>query len=199
MRLISYTDAHGQTGFGALCGDDGIVDLSQRLQIQNIGAALRTFGSDAILNLISGAKADLPITALASYLPVVPDPPRIFCIGLNYDEHRIESARPSTPHPTVFLRLAESQVGHRQALLCPAESDCFDFEGEIALVIGKGGRRIKPELAWSHIMGVSIYNDASVRDWQAHSTQWSAGKNFTATGAFGPSSSPPTHSQKTNH
>ncbi|NYT35248.1 FAA hydrolase family protein [Allopusillimonas soli] len=187
MRLISYTNVHSESAFCAVCGDDGIVDLSGRMNIHELGHALRTVGASDILEQASGKQADLPMSAIVSYLPVIPDPARIFCIGLNYEAHRIEAVRERTPHPTIFLRLPQSQVGHGQPLICPAESDSFDFEGEIALVIGRRGRRIKPEHAWSHIFGISAYNDASVRDWQAHATQWGPGKNFPATGAFGPS------------
>jgi 2-keto-4-pentenoate hydratase/2-oxohepta-3-ene-1,7-dioic acid hydratase in catechol pathway len=86
----------------------------------------------------------------------------------------------------VFLRVAESQAGHAQAMLCPRESSKFDYEGEIAIVIGKAGRRIAESNAWEHVAGYSCYNEGSVRDWQRHTSQFTAGKNFAATGAFGP-------------
>ena len=120
------------------------------------------------------------------YLPVVPDAPRIFCVGLNYDEHRIEAKRETTAQPTVFLRVTSSQVGHQQPIVLPRESTSLDYEGEIAVVVGKGGRRISESVAWEHVVGYAPYNDGSIRDWQSHTTQWTPGKNFPGTGAFGP-------------
>ncbi|RYE60132.1 MAG: FAA hydrolase family protein, partial [Oxalobacteraceae bacterium] len=110
----------------------------------------------------------------------------IYCIGLNYREHVEETGRTESEHPTVFLRTAQSQVGHGDTLLKPTESDQFDYEGEIAVIIGKPGRRIEKQHALEHVAGYACYNDGSARDWQAKSSQWTAGKNFPATGAFGP-------------
>ena len=120
------------------------------------------------------------------FLPVIPDPGKILCIGLNYEEHRIETEREKTDNPTVFMRVADSQIGHQQPMLVPIESDNLDYEGEIAVVIGRGGRRIAQADAWSHIAGYAAYNDGSVRDWQRHTAQFTPGKNFVASGAFGP-------------
>lgn len=186
MQLISYARAGVEEAFGSLDEQGNIVELSDRLGERNLGQALRRYGSDALLQCAAGTAADLHLSSISAYRPVVPDPQSIFCIGLNYEEHRIEANRARTDHPTVFLRLPSSQVGHKQPIICPAESNCLDFEGEIAIVIGRAGRRIKPEQAWDHILGFSAYNDASVRDWQSHSTQWGPGKNFPSTGAFGP-------------
>jgi 2-keto-4-pentenoate hydratase/2-oxohepta-3-ene-1,7-dioic acid hydratase in catechol pathway len=107
-------------------------------------------------------------------------------VGLNYEEHRVETGRDKTENPALFIRVAESQVGHDQPILMPAESTNLDYEGEIAVVIGRRGRRIKDEDAWKHIAGYACYNDGSVRDWQRHTLQWTAGKNFSRTGGFGP-------------
>jgi 2-keto-4-pentenoate hydratase/2-oxohepta-3-ene-1,7-dioic acid hydratase in catechol pathway len=133
-------------------------------------------------------QARQPDAALADvqFLPVIPDARKVFCIGVNYADHLEETKIRKSPHPTVFMRYAESQVAHGQPLLHPRESTQFDFEGEVALVIGRGGRRIRPQDAWSHIAGYACYNDGSVRDWQFHTTQWGPGKNFAATGGFGP-------------
>jgi 2-keto-4-pentenoate hydratase/2-oxohepta-3-ene-1,7-dioic acid hydratase in catechol pathway len=119
-------------------------------------------------------------------LPVIPNPEKIVCIGLNYEAHRLEAKRAETQFPTVFPRWPTSQTSHGATIPLPPESVQLDFEGEIALVIGKGGRRISKEASWSHIAGYAPYNDASIRDWQYHTTQWGAGKNFDGTGAFGP-------------
>ena len=110
----------------------------------------------------------------------------MLCAGLNYDEHVRETRRERTERPTIFMRYAESQLGHEQPILLPPESERLDYEGEIAVVIGRAGRRISEEDAFSHIAGFACYNDGSIRDWQTHTSQWGPGKNFQATGAFGP-------------
>ena len=119
-------------------------------------------------------------------LPPIPNPGKIFCIGLNYEDHRQETKREKTEAPAVFVRFPESQVGHDQPILRPRESTKLDFEGEIAVIIGKSGRRIAEKDSWDYVAGYSCYNDGSVRDWQWATTQWTAGKNFAATGGFGP-------------
>jgi 2-keto-4-pentenoate hydratase/2-oxohepta-3-ene-1,7-dioic acid hydratase in catechol pathway len=119
-------------------------------------------------------------------LPVIPNPGKIWCCGLNYGEHVRETNREVTEQPTFFLRVADSQVGHGQAMLRPPESTQFDYEAEIAVVIGRPGRRIAEADAGQHVAGYACYNDGSVRDWQRHTTQWVPGKNFWRTGGFGP-------------
>jgi 2-keto-4-pentenoate hydratase/2-oxohepta-3-ene-1,7-dioic acid hydratase in catechol pathway len=184
MRLASFTTPKGAS-YGAVT-DKGIVDLGKR--IGNRFSDLRALlGKDGL------GEAKKHLTAAPDYkeseitwLPVIPNPGKIVCVGLNYEEHRMETGREKTENPALFLRVAESQVGHRQPLLRPRESTHLDFEAEIALIIGTPGRRISQENAFKHIAGYSCYNDGSVRDWQRHTVQWTAGKNFVATGAFGP-------------
>jgi 2-keto-4-pentenoate hydratase/2-oxohepta-3-ene-1,7-dioic acid hydratase in catechol pathway len=120
------------------------------------------------------------------FLPVVPNPRQIFCIGANYEAHRKEIGGTEVAWPTVFLRLSGSQVGHGAALIKPPESDRLDYEGELAVVIGRGGRRIPADEAMEHVYGYACYDDGSVRDWQNHTAQWAPGKNFVGTGGFGP-------------
>ena len=119
-------------------------------------------------------------------LPVIPNPGKIWCCGLNYGGHVREAGRTVSDKPTFFLRIADSQVAHGQAIMRPRESDRLDYEGEIAVVIGKPGRRISPAKAWEHVAGYACYNDGSVHDWQKHGVQWDPGKNFWHTGGFGP-------------
>ena len=119
-------------------------------------------------------------------LPPIVQPRKIYCVGTNYQSHLVETARERTARPPLFLRTAETLVGNGAPLLCPAESTKFDFEGEIAIVIGQSARRIKKESALECVFGYSCFNDASVRDWQRHTHQWTPGKNFDATGGFGP-------------
>jgi 2-keto-4-pentenoate hydratase/2-oxohepta-3-ene-1,7-dioic acid hydratase in catechol pathway len=119
-------------------------------------------------------------------LPLIPNPGKILCIGLNYATHVAETGREQKEHPAVFTRWADTLIAHGDPLVRPIESERFDYEGELAVIIGKGGRRISQASAMEHVAGYSIFNDASVRDWQRHNIQFTPGKNFPATGALGP-------------
>ncbi len=185
MRLVSYVHA-GQASFG-LVSSDGVIDL-RKLSLGRFASLRSALAADA-LPALSRKAATLPRDFALDqirFLPVIPEPQKIFCVGLNYEEHRLEANRPRTGEPTIFLRTPTSQVGHLEPLLLPEESSSLDYEGEIAIVIGKPGRHILEQDAWSHIAGYSAYNDGSVRDWQTHTSQWTGGKNFDGTGAFGP-------------
>jgi 2-keto-4-pentenoate hydratase/2-oxohepta-3-ene-1,7-dioic acid hydratase in catechol pathway len=121
-----------------------------------------------------------------SFLPVVPAPDKILCVGLNYETHRQETGRDVVKHPTIFTRFFNSQVGHDQPLVAPPLSEKFDYEGELAVIIGTAAWRVQPEAAMAHVAGYACYNDGSIRDWQQHTHQYTPGKNFLATGGFGP-------------
>jgi 2-keto-4-pentenoate hydratase/2-oxohepta-3-ene-1,7-dioic acid hydratase in catechol pathway len=121
-----------------------------------------------------------------TYLPPIQRPGKILCIGLNYMDHSLESGFEVPSYPTVFARFATSLVGHAAPILRPSISEQLDWEGELAVVIGRGGREIARSEALSHVGGYSIFNDASIRDYQFKTTQWTMGKNFDATGAMGP-------------
>ncbi|CAM3512160.1 fumarylacetoacetate hydrolase family protein [Polaromonas hydrogenivorans] len=182
MKLISYLH-QGQPGWGMVTGA-GIVSLANAA-CPTLLSALQAGKLD---ELTAGAASRQPSAQLADieFLPVIPEPGKIFCVGHNYEEHRLETQRDKTQHPLLFIRVAESQTAHEQPILLPAESTHLDYEGEIAIIIGKPGRRIREADAWSHVAGYSAYNDGSIRDWQKHTIQFTAGKNFTGTGAFGP-------------
>ena len=120
-----------------------------------------------------------------TFLPVIPDLEKFFCIGLNYEKHRKETERPEVQYPTIFTRFADSQVAHREAVIKPMLSDGVDFEGELAVVIGKGGKNISTEEAMQSIAGYTCYNDVSIRDYQRHTSQFVPGKNFSKTGGCG--------------
>ncbi|MDA1076602.1 MAG: fumarylacetoacetate hydrolase family protein, partial [Proteobacteria bacterium] len=143
--------------------------------------------ADALAGLHArlGDKADVPLKGLV-YAPTIPNPNKILCVGLNYKAHQEETGRGGEDFPTIFVRFAAAQVAHEQPMLKPPESDRLDYEGEIAMVIGKPGRRISRSAALNHVAGYGIYNDGSVRDYQRHTSQFTPGKNFTATGGFGP-------------
>jgi 2-keto-4-pentenoate hydratase/2-oxohepta-3-ene-1,7-dioic acid hydratase in catechol pathway len=121
------------------------------------------------------------------FLPLLPRPPKIICVGLNYADHTKESPYEQPDYPTLFPRFATSLVGHRQPIIRPNVSDSLDFEGEMAVIIGRGGREIAKARALEHVAGYSIFNDGSVREYQFKSPQWTVGKNFDRTGGFGPS------------
>ncbi len=118
--------------------------------------------------------------------PLISEPPAIWCVGVNYAAHREETGRKPSEQPTMFMRIGASQVGHRQAMVVPKASNMLDYEGELAVVIGRGGRHISQSEAMGHVAGYSCYNDGSVRDWQRHTSQFGPGKNFYRTGGFGP-------------
>ena len=119
-------------------------------------------------------------------LPPVPVPPKILCVGLNYDDHLEESGLKKPVYPEIFGRFATSLIAHRQPIRRPRESMALDYEAELAVVIGKPGRRIPRDQALDHVAGYSLFNDATIRDFQLRTPQWTIGKNFDATGAFGP-------------
>jgi 2-keto-4-pentenoate hydratase/2-oxohepta-3-ene-1,7-dioic acid hydratase in catechol pathway len=185
MKLISFIHNNTQS-YGVVQGDD-VLDLKPILGAQ--AADVKTLiEKNLIATAAAAAKTEKYTLKLSqvTLLPPVPNPGKIFCVGLNYADHVKETGRDLTEKPAIFTRFADSQVGHGAALLRPPESFRFDYEGEIAIVIGKGGRRIKEADAWDHIIGYSCYNEGSIRDWQNFTTQWIAGKNWFQSGAFGP-------------
>jgi len=186
MKFLSF-QAGGTASYGAVV-DGGVYDLGKRFgrKYPTLRAALKAGKLGELKAAAKKAKkADLPISRVR-FLPVIPDAEKIVCVGLNYRAHREETGRGDTVHPTLFLRIAESQVGHGQPLLKPKESQSLDWECELAVIIGRAGRRIAKEKAMSHIAGYSCYNDGSVRDFQRHTSQFTPGKNFVGTGGFGP-------------
>ena len=183
MRLVSFVAGSGSS-YGAL-KDGGIVDLGHRMPHKSLRDLLAAEGVEDASAIVASASPDMSLTSVR-LLPPIPNPGKIICVGLNYHAHVEETGRKLTEKPALFNRFAESQIGHLQDMIKPRESDQLDFEGEIALVIGKGGRRISEADALAHIAGYSCYNDGSIRDWQYHTTQFLPGKNFVGTGAFGP-------------
>jgi acylpyruvate hydrolase len=120
------------------------------------------------------------------FLPPIRQPGKILCIGHNYADHRKETSQTEFAHPVVFLRLATGLVAHNEPMVRPKVSSAFDYEGELAVIIGKAGRNISQANAMGHVAGYSIFNDGSLRDYQTRTSQWTLGKNFDATAGFGP-------------
>ena len=183
MRLASFEHL-GRSGFGPVEGGD-VLDVSGAFA----GAVLADLLAFPDLTArIAGAMPAAPRLALdaVTLLPPVPRPNRVICVGLNYNKHIAEMGRDPGQYPAIFLRFPDSLVGHGQAMVRPRASTHYDFEGEFAVVIGKGGRHIAAADALAAIAGYTIFNDGSLRDWQGHATQFTPGKNFWHSGACGP-------------
>ena len=171
----------------------GIIEDGEAI---DVGAVLRDRFADLKSAIAADALPDLgahaaqarrhPLAAIEAWLPVIPNPDKIICIGLNYETHRQETGRSEVEHPTIFARYANSQIGHRADIIRPRVSTELDFEGELAVIIGRPGRYVPRAEAFGHVAGYACYNDGSVRDFQRHTHQFTPGKNFPGTGAFGP-------------
>jgi 2-keto-4-pentenoate hydratase/2-oxohepta-3-ene-1,7-dioic acid hydratase in catechol pathway len=188
MRLLSYI-ANGQPSWGAVKGD-GIIDLGSRLKhrFPGIREAIAADALPVLRDETARAAADLPFAAIRYRIPV-PDPEKILCVGVNYANRNEEyqDGTEAKPYPSLFMRTRESLVGHEEPILRPPESSQLDYEGEIALVIGKPGRRIKKSDAIGHVFGLSCFQEGTIRDWTRHGKfNVTQGKNFDATGSMGP-------------
>lgn len=184
MKLASIRSG-GRDTWGLVEGDF-LLDVG-RVMADRFSGLREAIAADA-LQQAEAAAADAPKIPLATatWLPVIPDPAKILCVGLNYEEHRLETGRDKAAHPAIFTRFADSQLGHMQQIVRPRVSTALDYEGELAIVIGKGGRYIDETEAMDHVAGYACYNDATLRDWQRHTHQFTPGKNFPSTGSFGP-------------
>ena len=185
MKLVSFSK-HGVTEFGALL-DEGIIDLTNKLE-ENVNSLKGAIGAELLKKAdeyVAGRTVDFALSDV-TLLPVIPDPAKIICVGVNYENHRAEMKRPEVEYPTIFTRFADSQIAHRQALIKPTISDRFDFEGEMAVIMENTGRNIPEKSAMNHVAGYACYVDGTVRDWQRHTSQFTPGKTFPSSGAFGP-------------
>jgi len=183
MRFMSFrVDATPR--YGAVT-DDGIVDLTGRLPFADLKALIAAGATGEAVNAVRGATADYTIDQVTCD-PVIPNPEKILCVGVNYEGHRQESGRAKLEYPTIFTRFADTQMGHLQPVIVPRVSDQVDYEGELAVIIGKSGRYVCEANAMDYVAGYSCYQDASVRDYQRHTTQFTPGKNFPGTGGLGP-------------
>lgn len=185
MKLASYV-ASGEAMFGAVV-EGGLVHFTGRLA--GCTSLREAIAQDRIAEMREITTKHAPDVALdaVQWLPVIPDPVNFFAAGVNYRDHVEETGkkqRSMDDGPSFFLRLRSSMAGHGQPLLRPRVSQHFDFEGELALIIGKGGRHIPEDEALSHLAGYTCFMDGSIRDYQKHSV--SAGKNFQTTGPLGP-------------
>jgi 2-keto-4-pentenoate hydratase/2-oxohepta-3-ene-1,7-dioic acid hydratase in catechol pathway len=181
MKLVSFT-AQGKEYFGAVSGE-GVVTLNDRIGQPNLRAALAAGSLDAMRKAAREAKPDRKL-ADVTFLPVIPQPNKILCAGVNYRSHAAEVGRELPKQPSMFVRFSDTLVGHDGKMIRPKASDNFDYEGELTLVIGKGGRHIPAARALDHVAGYTIFVDGSVRDYQKFSV--TSGKNWPGTGPLGP-------------
>lgn len=195
MRYISFRHVN-RDSWGTYGPDGGVIDLGA--EFINTIPTLRDYlaADDALKAKVAeylntgfggggGKTSDFPIGDVAM-LPPITNPGKILCVGLNYRKHAEETGNPIPSYPVLFPRWPESHVGDGQPMIAPHESERFDYEGELAVIIGKGGRRIAEADAMGYVAGYSCYNEGSIRDWQRHSSQYLPGKNFFHSGAFGP-------------
>src|SRR5215831_9748664 len=183
MRLMSFKKG-GRESFGLAVGQ-GVVDAGQRLKGPRTLRDALLADSLPALRKLATEKPDFAL-AEVEFLPPVADACKLLCIGINYVPHMKEMGRERPEYPVVFVRFADSIVGHGQPMLRPLDSVQFDYEGELAVVIGRRARRVTRAAALDYVAGYACFNDGSVRDYQRHSQQFTPGKNFHASGSFGP-------------
>jgi 2-keto-4-pentenoate hydratase/2-oxohepta-3-ene-1,7-dioic acid hydratase in catechol pathway len=181
MKLLSYV-ANGESLFGVVSGD-GVIAMNRRIGCKSLREALAAGLLPQIKAAAQGAAPDHKLSAI-TFLPVIPDPELITCAGINYRSHASETGREVPKQPSMFIRRTNTLVGHEGELTRPTVSQHFDFEGELAVIIGRGGRHIKIENALDHVAGYTCFVDGSVRDYQKFSV--TSGKNFPGTGPLGP-------------
>ncbi len=182
MKLVSFKRGDA-SGYGIIVAD-GIIDIGKRLPYPTLFLTLAANALDETKAAVAGAKADYALSEVTLVKPL-PEAVNYFCVGRNYKGHVAEVAGKLPDFPSMFLRLPSSLVAHGEPIVRPAISEQFDFEGELAIVIGKTGRNIKREAALSHIAGYTIFMDGSVRDYQFEHCL-TVGKNFFHTGSVGP-------------
>lgn len=183
VRLVSFTTADQGAGYGFIT-DAGLHKSSAAFKARypDLRAVLN---ADAVAELSAHTEAPVTVSEVTLVSPI-PNPDKILCIGLNYAAHIKETGREKPKYPSIFTRYSSSVLGHENPLLRPAVSKEFDYEGELAVIIGKAGRNIRAEEAADYIAGYSCFNDGSIRDFQRHTTQFWPGKSFDDTGSMGP-------------
>ena len=183
MKVASFT-FDGRDSYGVET-ENGIVEASSgfRARHPDLRAVL---AADALAVLAGDADGESIDVASIDYLPTIPNPDKIICIGVNYRPHLEEMGRSPPDHPVMFVRFAGSQVGHEQAIVKSRATEQYDFEGELGVVIGRPARYVSRDAAFEYIAGYTCFMDGTARDWQKHTTQFTPGKNFHRSGAMGP-------------
>jgi len=181
LKYLSFLRPDQQASIGKL-ENDKVIEL---LETGGAFTSLKKVLSNVTLDQLEEGAIYNPDEI--TYLPPIPDPDKIICIGLNYSNHIAETGRsPDAKYPVIFTRFADTLVAHRQPIVRPTQSDKLDYEGELAVIIGKTARHVSEADAIQYVAGYSCFNDASVRDWQRHASHFTPGKNFPASGGFGP-------------
>jgi 2-keto-4-pentenoate hydratase/2-oxohepta-3-ene-1,7-dioic acid hydratase in catechol pathway len=187
MKLASFK-VRGRDCFGAVVGE-GVVDLKTRLapKFFSVLELLRRDGLDEARATVQGVRPDFPLSEI-EFMPPIADPEKILCIGINYANRQADYGDQDVPkYPSMFFRTPGSLVAHGQPIVRPRESEQLDYEGEIALVIGRGGRRIPQDEALNFVAGATLCNEGTIRDWLRHGKfNVTQGKNWDATGSIGP-------------
>lgn len=186
MRFMRFEQG-GRTGIAVDAGDGWRARFVDEGNVPADIGAIAASDAGARNAMIEHLRSGVALDADAvTSLPPSAHPGKIICLGLNYRDHAREFDSPPPSYPTLFARFASSLIGHGQPLVRPRVSDKFDYEGELVLILGRGGRHIALESALDHVFGYSVFNDGSLRDYQLRTSQWTTGKNFDGTGAFGP-------------
>lgn len=183
MRWISYR-RDGIDTFGIVNAEERVVDVGANCEYDSLKDAIASQNLESLTKILDGSSG-VPLDEI-EFLPPITNPDKILCVGLNYRDHQAETGRGGEDNPTIFVRFAAAQIGHKVNMIRPKESNTLDFEGEIAMVIGKPARRVAREEWLDYVAGFSCYNDGSVREYQRHTSQFTPGKNFVGTGGFGP-------------
>ncbi len=187
MKLASFK-VRGRESFGAVVGE-GVVDLKTRLapRFSSVLDLLRGNGLDEARAAVQGVRADFPLSE-TEFMPPITEPEKILCIGINYANRNADYGDQEIPkYPSMFYRAPGSLVAHGQPIVRPRESEQLDYEGEIALVIGRRGRRIPQSEALDHVAGVTLCNEGTIRDWLRHGKfNVTQGKNWDSSGSIGP-------------
>ena len=178
MKLASYV-AGGKQCYGAV-KDGGVVTMRGHASLRD---ALEAGAIEGMRTAAAAAKPDFKLSDIR-FLPVIPNPRKILCAGVNYKSHAAEVGRELPKQPSMFIRFTDTLIGHDGEMIRPKLSDNFDFEGELTMAIGKGGRHIPIDRALDHVLGYTIFVDGSVRDYQKFSV--TSGKNWPGTGPLGP-------------
>ncbi len=186
MSFVSFEIA-GQQTYGIWKDESHWVQVPETFQSQypDLKSVIAAHQLDE-MESVTRQSGKIVTSSEANLLPVIPNPSKIFCVGLNYKTHVAETKRTDSEYPAIFTRFVDSLSAHNAPLPHPNETKRFDFEGELAVIIGQGGRNINQAQAFEHIAGYACFNDGTARDWQRHTHQWIPGKNFPLTGPLGP-------------
>jgi len=183
VKFASF-EADGRRTFGVV-RDDSLIEASEafRARYADLRAVL---AADALADLAAESGGQTFDASSVEYLPTIPNPDKVICVGVNYRPHLEEMGRDPPDHPVIFVRFAGSQTGHGQPIIRPRASSQYDFEGELGVVIGRAARDVSRDAALDYVAGYTCFMDGTARDWQKHSTQFTPGKNFHHSGAMGP-------------